>query len=290
MAREARKRNWKSFEVGAPKRLPSPFYAPRKRFGQHFLEPVWVAKVIRAIDPQPGDRFVEIGPGRGALTRPLLERVTSVLAFEIDRDLAAGLRDTDARLTLVDGDFLDTANRLATERSNPLRVAGNLPYNVASPILFKLLELHTAGVPLIDATLMLQQEVAERLIAAPGRKEYGVLSILVQHTADVERLLVLPPGAFRPPPKVRSALVRVRFREARPPADNPDLFAALVQALFTRRRKTLANALLAFPLTSLLAPGLALERAGIDGRRRPETLAVAELVRLASAFRAPGTV
>ena len=255
----------------------------RKRFGQHFLEPVWVAKVIRAIDPQPADRFVEIGPGRGALTRPLLERVTSVQAFEIDRDLAAELSAT-SKLTLVEGDFLDTASQLAAERSHPLRVAGNLPYNVASPILFKLLELHASGVPLVDATLMLQHEVADRLVAPPGGKAYGVLSILVQHTADVERLLSLPPGAFRPPPKVRSALVRVRFREPRPPADDPALFAALVQAIFTRRRKTLANALLAFPLSSRLSPGAALERAAIDGRRRPETLAVSELVRLAGAF------
>jgi 16S rRNA (adenine1518-N6/adenine1519-N6)-dimethyltransferase len=275
--------------MGSPKRLPTPFYLPRKRFGQHFLEPVWVAKVIRAIDPQPGDHFVEIGPGRGALTRPLLERAQSVVAFEIDRDMVLNLRNSDNRLTLVEGDFLQTANRLAEDRSHPLRVAGNLPYNVASPILFKLVELHASGVPLVDATLMLQREVADRLIAAPGRKEYGVLSILVQHTADVERLLSLPPGAFRPPPKVRSALVRVRFREPRPPADNPALFAALVQAIFTRRRKTLANALLAFPRSSCLSPALALQRAEIDGRRRPETLTIAELVRLAHAFKADGT-
>ena len=265
------------------KRGTPPF--SRKRFGQHFLEPVWVAKVIRAIDPQPGDHFLEIGPGRGALTRPLLERVTSVQAFEIDRDLAAGLHDpANGKLMLVEGDFLETASSLAGTRSHALRVAGNLPYNVASPILFKLLELHASGVPLVDATLMLQHEVADRLVAAPGGKEYGVLSILVQHTADVERLLSLPPGAFRPPPKVRSALVRVRFRDPRPPADDPQTFAALVQAIFTRRRKTLANALQAFPLSARLHPGAALERAAIDGRRRPETLAVAEFVRLANAF------
>ena len=191
---------------------------------------------------------------------------------------------TNGKLTLVEGDFLETANSLAGARSHALRVAGNLPYNVASPILFKLLELHASGVPLVDATLMLQHEVADRLVAAPGGKEYGVLSILVQHTADVERLLSLPPGAFRPPPKVRSALVRVRFREPRPPADDPPTFTALVQAIFTRRRKTLANALQAFPLSARLQPGAALERAFIDGRRRPETLAVAELVRLANAF------
>jgi 16S rRNA (adenine1518-N6/adenine1519-N6)-dimethyltransferase len=273
----------------APKRLPAPF--SRKRFGQHFLEPVWVAKVIRAIDPQPADHFLEIGPGRGALTRPLLERVTSVQAFEIDRDLAASLRgDAKGQLTLVEGDFLDTADQLAGAHSHPLRVAGNLPYNVASPILFKLLEMHASGVPLVDATLMLQHEVAERLVAPPGGKAYGVLSILVQHTADVERLLSLPPGAFRPPPKVRSARVRVRFRAPRPPAEDPATFAALVQAIFTRRRKTLANALLAFPLSSRRSPGVALERAAIDGRRRPETLAVAELVRLADAFGGERTV
>jgi 16S rRNA (adenine1518-N6/adenine1519-N6)-dimethyltransferase len=285
------------------KRLPSPFYASRKRkrgtapfsrkrFGQHFLEPVWVAKVVQAIDPRQTDHFLEIGPGRGALTGPLLERVTSVQAFEIDRDLAAGLRGgvdstyglTTSKLTLVEGDFLETANSLAGAPSHPLRVAGNLPYNVASPILFKLLELHASGVPLVDATLMLQHEVADRLVAGPGGKEYGVLSILVQHTADVERLLSLPPGAFRPPPQVRSALVRVRFREPRPPADDQKTFAALVQAIFTRRRKTLANALLAFHLSSRLSPGAALERAALDGRRRPETLTVAELVRLGNVF------
>ena len=268
------------------KGLPSPFFETRKRFGQHFLEPAWVTKVIRAIDPQPADQFVEIGPGRGALTRPLLERAGGVLAFEIDRDLARDLRDTystNPGLTLVEGDFLDTASALAGP-SSALRVAGNLPYNVASPILFKLLELHTSGVPLVDATLMLQHEVAERLTASPGGREYGVLSILVQHTADVERLLTLPPGAFRPAPKVRSALVRVRFREPRPAADDPRTFARLVQAIFTRRRKTLSNALLAFPLSARLPPAAALAHTALDGRRRPETLTIAELVRLANAF------
>jgi 16S rRNA (adenine1518-N6/adenine1519-N6)-dimethyltransferase len=262
--------------------MMTPF--PRKRFGQHFLEPVWVTKVIRAIDPQPGDHFVEIGPGRGALTRPLLARAQSVVAFELDRDLALELRHLDRKLTLVEGDFLDTASQLAEQRSCALRVAGNLPYNVASPILFKLLELRASGVPLVDASLMLQREVADRLVARPGGKEYGVLSILVQHAADVEQLLSLPAGAFRPPPKVRSALVRVRFRQPRFPADVPPIFVGLVQAIFTRRRKTLANALLAFPLSSRLSPAVALERAAIDGRRRPETLSVEELVQLANAF------
>jgi 16S rRNA (adenine1518-N6/adenine1519-N6)-dimethyltransferase len=256
----------------------------RKRFGQHFLEPAWVTKVIRAIDPQPTDAFFEVGPGGGALTRPLLERAAHVVAFEIDRDLAAALRDTDPRLTVVEGDFLETAATLVGQTHSAVRVAGNLPYNVASPILFKLLELHAAGVPIVDATLMLQREVAERLTASPGGREYGVLSVLVQYAADVGLLLALPPGAFRPPPKVRSSLVRVRFRAPNCPARQPAVFTAMVQAVFTRRRKTLANALLAFPGTVRLRPGAALDQAGIDGRRRPETLTIEEFVRLADAF------
>jgi 16S rRNA (adenine1518-N6/adenine1519-N6)-dimethyltransferase len=258
----------------------------RKRFGQHFLEPAWVAKVVEAIDPQPADDFVEIGPGRGALTRPLLERARSVIAFEIDRDLAAALRGIDDRLTIVEGDFLRSADVLR-RRSGPLRVAGNLPYNVASPIIFTLLDLYGAGAPLLDASLMLQREVADRLVASPGGREYGVLSVSVQYAADVELVLALPPGAFRPAPKVRSALVRMRFRPPETSADDPVLFARLVQAIFTRRRKTLANALTAFRSPFPRSPADALARTGIDGRRRPETLEVRELVALANSYRLP---
>ena len=174
----------------------------RKRFGQHFLEPVWVEKVVRAIAPQPHETFIEIGPGAGALTRPLAERARSVTAFEIDRGLAAGLKATaPPNLTVVAGDFLATEiSDFPRQTSDVVRVAGNLPYNVASPIMFKLVELHGAGVPLVDATLMLQREVADRLVAPPGSREYGVLSILMGHAADVETVLKLPAGAFRPSP------------------------------------------------------------------------------------------
>ena len=256
----------------------------RRRFGQHFLEPAWIVKVVRAIDPQPADDFLEIGPGHGALTCPLLERANSVLAFEIDRDLAATLRDSDPGLTLIEGDFLGMAKALSGRVASPLRVAGNLPYNVASPILFKLIELHVSGVPLVDATIMLQHEVANRLTASPGGRKYGVLSILVQYNADVELLFELPPGAFRPAPKVRSALVQLRFREPYQPARNPALLADLVRAIFTHRRKTVSNALLAFPPSACLVPGRALAEAGIEGWRRPETLSIEELVRLADVF------
>jgi 16S rRNA (adenine1518-N6/adenine1519-N6)-dimethyltransferase len=268
----------------------------KKRFGQHFLEPAWVDKVIRAIGPQPDETFLEIGPGRGALTRPLLAASGRVVAFEVDRDLASALRvaaqsNRMPNLEVVEGDFLnvtvdrvrallDSGSRLSTTDSR-VRVAGNLPYNIASPILFKLTELYAAGLPLADATVMLQREVADRLTAAPGTRDYGVLTVLIGHRAQAERILALPPGAFRPPPKVRSALIRLRFHAPAPPAKDDSAFAAMVQAVFTRRRKTLANALLAFPAPGGLSPVDALEKVGIDGVRRPETLTIEELVRLA---------
>jgi len=254
----------------------------RKRFGQHFLEAAWVVKVVRAIAPAPGDVFVEIGPGRGALTRELTSRVQALTAFEIDRDLAAELRETAPdNLTVVEGDFLESSWMLTHPPTQPIRAAGNLPYNVASPILFKLAGLYAAGIPLVDATVMLQREVADRLVAQPGSKEYCVLSVLIRASADVDRLLALPPGAFRPAPKVQSALVRLRFHPPDPAPRNAAHFAALVQAIFTRRRKTLANAMLAFRPGHRDAISDALDRAGIDGRRRPETLDIPELVRLA---------
>jgi 16S rRNA (adenine1518-N6/adenine1519-N6)-dimethyltransferase len=270
-------------------RRPSP---ARRRFGQHFLEPVWVVKVQRAIDPRPSDVFLEIGAGRGALTRPLAAAARHVVAFEIDRDLAEALRVARlANVSVVEGDVLDAtaadvraALAAAGIDSPVLRAAGNLPYNVASPILFKLIELVDAGLPIRDAVLMIQREVADRLLARPGSREYGVLGILVRHRARVERLLDLPPGAFRPVPKVRSTLLRMRFHPPDPPVADPAVFAALTVALFTRRRKTLANALRAYgPAAAGASPAELLSRAGLDGRRRPETLEIAEVARLASA-------
>jgi 16S rRNA (adenine1518-N6/adenine1519-N6)-dimethyltransferase len=252
----------------------------RKRFGQHFLEPAWVEKVVRAIDPRADQTFIEIGPGRGALTRPLAARANQVIAYEIDRDLAAALRaSAPPNVTIVEGDFLSANPKSLSP--NPLRVAGNLPYNVASPILFELVAWSRAGVALLDATVMLQREVADRLVAGPGSRDYGVLSVLIQHRAAAERLLTLPPGAFRPAPKVQSAVVRLRFHPPDPPVRDEAAFERLVQRVFTRRRKMLANAVRG---TGYVPVRTALARAGIDGRRRPETLSVAEFARLADAF------
>jgi 16S rRNA (adenine1518-N6/adenine1519-N6)-dimethyltransferase len=281
----------------------------RKRFGQHFLEPAWVDKVIRAIDPRPDETFLEIGPGRGALTRPLAARAKAVIACEIDRDLAAELREAMPKnVAIIEGDFLTSTidvEELAAARSAAcrVRVAGNLPYNVASPILFRLLEINTGSVatrggPLLtDATLMLQREVADRLAAAPGSRDYGVLTVLVGHRAAVRRRLTLPPGAFRPQPKVHSAVVRLEFHGPQPPVVDEQVFADLVQAVFTRRRKTLANALAAYRPASRDAGGTervrpqdtvrrVLAAAGIDGSRRPETLTIAEFGRLADVLTA----
>jgi len=267
----------------------------RKRFGQHFLEPAWVEKVVRAIDPKPDETFIEIGPGRGALTRPLAARARAIVAYEIDRDLAADLRETaPPNVTIVEGDFLEANPELRTP--NPIRVAGNLPYNVASPILFRLVDLSRRGLSIADATVMLQREVADRLAADPGSRDYGVLSVLIQHRAAVERLLILPPGAFRPPPQVQSAVVRLRFHPPNPAVRDESILEDVVQAVFTRRRKTLANALLALggiptgvrhvsdPGPTRVGPRAILAAAGLDGGRRPETLTVGEFARLADAL------
>jgi 16S rRNA (adenine1518-N6/adenine1519-N6)-dimethyltransferase len=252
----------------------------KKRFGQHFLAPAWADKVVAAIAPRKTDRFIEIGPGPGALTLPLARRVAHLTAIEIDRDLAAELRpQLPPSAEIVVGDILDIdlAPYLA---AGPLRVAGNLPYNISSPILFKLLGL--AGPNLVDASVMLQLEVAERLAARPGTKDYGVLTIFASAQADVTRLLTLPPGAFRPAPKVHSAVVRLAFKPSVVPAPLFPVFERMVRTMFMQRRKTLANALRPFAESMGVEARPALESAGIDPIRRPETLDLPELVRLAS--------
>jgi 16S rRNA (adenine1518-N6/adenine1519-N6)-dimethyltransferase len=271
----------------------------RKRFGQHFLEPAWVRKVIEAIAPAPGDVFVEIGPGPGALTRALAETGAPITAVELDRDLAAHLsKDAPANVSVVEGDILRVDldrllhEALATRASGTaaVRVVGNLPYNIASSILLRLVRLFRGGAPLRDATLMLQEEVAVRLMAPPGGGDYGPLAIAVQLRADVRSLLSLPPGAFRPPPKVRSALVGLTFRPARVEIADEEQFERVVRTVFTKRRKTLANALQAFAAAHGTDGRAVAARAGLDGRRRPETLDIEEFARLSEAIPRPGSL
>ncbi len=258
----------------------------RKRFGQHFLEPAWVAKLIDSLAPSPTDVFLEIGPGRGALTRPLATRVSRVIAVEIDRDLAAALgAEAPLHVRVVQHDFLEAdLHELLRDEPRPVRVVGNLPYNISSPILFKLLDVADAGRMLSDATLMLQKEVADRLVARPGTSDHGALALQVALTADVERILTLPPGAFRPPPKVTSAVVRLRFRPPLVDVGDADLFQRVVRGVFLHRRKTLLNALK--PVADALGQNASaiVERAGIDPGLRPESLSVEDMARLSRAM------
>ena len=274
-------------------------HRPRKRFGQHFLQAQWAEKVVKAIAPAPGDVFLEIGPGPGALTFPLARSGAPILAVEIDRDLVADLaRRVPPNVTVVSGDVLQTdvipfLTGLASSKSGPgpddsglrlpssprYRAVGNLPYNLSTPILFRLIDLQQKHDLFTDATIMLQREVADRLVAKPGRKDYGVLTILLGLHATADRILDLPPGAFRPAPKVRSAVVRLTFGP--PPIRIPDprLFESVVKRIFGQRRKTLSNSLKGV----VRSPEEVLGAAGIQSRRRPETLDLSELAKLVDA-------
>ena len=248
----------------------------RKRFGQNFLvDTHYIERIIDAVAPRPGDNLVEIGPGLGALTHRLIERATRIAAIEIDRDLAARLRETcgPAQLALHEGDAL--AFDYATLGEN-LRVVGNLPYNISSPLLFHLASFDSL---LRDIHVMLQREVVARMAAAPGTSDYGRLSVMLQAKFAVARLFIIPPGAFQPAPKVDSAFVRlVPLGAARPAIADERLFSRVVGAAFGQRRKTLRNAL------ATLCDADAMQSAGIDPGARGETLSVADFVRLANAL------
>jgi 16S rRNA (adenine1518-N6/adenine1519-N6)-dimethyltransferase len=247
----------------------------KKRFGQHFLADASVIDaIVDAIDPRPGEALVEIGPGLGALTRPLLERCAALTVIELDRDLAARLRK-QAGLTVVEADVLrvDFA-ALAAERGQPLRVVGNLPYNISTPILFHLLE-HVAQVH--DQHFMLQKEVVARMAAAPGGRDYGRLSVMLQWRYAIEAVLDVPPEAFEPPPKVDSAVVRMRPLRQVGAIDAVRL-GELVAVAFSQRRKLLRNTL-----------GRWLAERGYGGdfdlQRRAEEVPVAEYLALEAALR-----
>jgi len=256
--------------------LSSVPHPPRKRFGQNFLvDRHYIERIVAAVDPAPDDNVVEIGPGLGALTRPLLDRVRQLTVIEIDRDLAARFTAEFApdrlRMHNVDALSFDFA-----ALGPALRVIGNLPYNISSPMLFHLAQYEAN---LLDMTVMLQREVVQRMAAAPATAEYGRLSVMLQTRFRIERLFIVPPGAFRPAPRVDSAIARLTpLKDARPKIDDEALFARVVAAAFGQRRKTLRNAL------KLIATGEELEREGIAPGARGETLAVADFVRLANAL------
>jgi 16S rRNA (adenine1518-N6/adenine1519-N6)-dimethyltransferase len=249
----------------------------RKRFSQNFLHDAhYVRRIVDAIDPRPGDRIVEIGPGLAALTAPLIERAGHLSCIEIDRDLAARLRERFApeQLALIEADALklDWA-ALAASDPRPLRIVGNLPYHISTPLLFALLPIADR---VRDQHFMLQKEVVDRMAAAPGSSDYGRLSVMLQWRYEVTRLFVVPAGAFSPPPQVQSAIVRLVPRPLGDlPAVDPRRFAQVVAAAFGQRRKTLRNAL------SALLDEARIRAAGVDPQARGETLAVDDFVRLA---------
>ncbi len=249
----------------------------RKRFGQHFLKDVRVVRrIVDAIAPADGERIVEIGPGRGALTWPLLERAGRLEVIEIDRDLAAALREDargTGRLAVHQGDALRMDFTALRGDGPPLRLVGNLPYNISTPLLFHLLE-HRAAIT--DMHFMLQKEVVDRIIAPPGGKEYGRLTVMLSVLATAERLFEVGPGAFSPPPKVVSAVLRVRPRASTPaPAPDHAGLYRVVTAAFSQRRKTLRNSLHGlFDVDELTA-------CGIDPGWRAEVLTPAQFVLLA---------
>jgi 16S rRNA (adenine1518-N6/adenine1519-N6)-dimethyltransferase len=247
-----------------------------RRLGQHFLRAASVERLLRVIDPRPGEVFLEIGPGAGALTFPLAARAGKVVAVELDSALASRLRaHAPANVEIVTGDAL----RVDLEALAPTgtRLVGNLPYYVSSPLLRRFLDLRPR---LRDLHVMLQDEVARRVASPPGSREYGILSVLYALWADTDLPLHFPPGAFQPPPKVDSALLRARFLPLpRAQVDDPKAFERLVQTAFTRRRRTLENNLQ--DSYANLKEHLRLLK--IEGRRRAETLSVVEFAQIANA-------
>lgn len=257
-------------------------FRPRKRFGQHFLrDRNVIERILAAFDPRPGDSVVEIGPGQGALTLPLLDRLGRLHVIELDRDLAAEIPHLcagrgEVEVHPADALRFDFAGLAAGRR---LRIIGNLPYNISTPLLFHLLEQADA---IEDMLFMVQKEVGERLAAPPGGRDYGRLSVMIQWRFEVERLFDVGPGSFSPPPRVDSTVVRLRPRAADDcVVRDAQRLSRLVQAAFAQRRKTLRNSLRGLASVEQMA------RAGIDPDRRAETLSPREFVRLSDEVIAP---
>jgi 16S rRNA (adenine1518-N6/adenine1519-N6)-dimethyltransferase len=250
----------------------------RKRFGQHFLtDRAIIDAIVQAIAPQPGQAMVEIGPGLAALTQPLVERLGRLTVIELDRDLARRLRE-HPQLEVIESDVLRVDVRaLALAAGHQLRIVGNLPYNISSPILFHLLPVADR---VQDQHFMLQKEVIDRMVAAPATADYGRLSVMLQWRYAMENVLFVPPTCFDPPPRVDSAVVRM-VPLALPPVLDPKRLETLVQVAFSQRRKLLRHTL-----------GRWLEEQGFAGafdvQRRAEEVPVAEYVALAQSSSLPG--
>jgi len=254
-------------------------HQPRKRFGQNFLhDPRVIARIVAAVNPQPTDHLVEVGPGQGAITVHLLEAAGRLEAVELDRDLIAPLREKCAghgEFTVHQGDALKFDFCALAGDGPPLRLVGNLPYNISTPLLFHFLDQAEC---IADMHFMLQKEVVDRMAAGPGSKTYGRLSVMLQARCRIIPLFDIGPGAFNPPPKVDSAIVRL-VPHATPPftVNDPALFARIVAQAFAQRRKTLRKSL------QQLVDATVFAHAGIDPGERPEQLSPADFAGLANA-------
>lgn len=254
----------------------------KKRFGQHFLhDDNIIRKLLRAIRPEPGQSFIEIGPGEGALTLPLLAESKALTAIELDRDLIDNLKrkaEKVGSLRLIQADVLEV-DLGSLDLPSPWRVVGNLPYNISTPLMFHLLKWADR---ISDMHFMVQKEVAQRILAGPDSKQYGRLSVMIQYYCETEYLFDVPPGCFTPPPRVDSAIIRLR-PHARPPfpVSDVDHLAQVVQSAFGQRRKTIGNSLKG------LIERDRLQALGIDPRLRAENLSPEDYSRIANDMEKP---
>jgi 16S rRNA (adenine1518-N6/adenine1519-N6)-dimethyltransferase len=246
---------------------------PKKRFGQNFLQDENILnKIVKKINPQVDDAIIEIGPGYGALTQKLLSATENLNAVEIDNQLAKDLKEKFPQLKLINEDFLETDLAILTSKGKRLRIIGNIPYNITSPILFKLIENNKL---VKDAVFMVQLEVAKRMTADRGTKDYGILAVVLKYFAETELCFKISPNVFYPKPKVFSALVHIHFKQIIYPEEEQKLFIQIVKAAFGNRRKTLKNS-----FSNSIFHEIDFSNSGIDLSLRAENLNVDDFITL----------
>lgn len=246
---------------------------PKKRFGQNFLQDENILnKIVREINPKPDDLIIEIGPGYGALTQKLFSVTESLIAVEIDDELTINLKERFPKLQLINEDFLETDLSKITSQEKKLRVVGNIPYNITSPILFKLIENNKL---IKDAVFMVQLEVAKRMTANIGTKDYGILAVVLKYFTETELCFKISPNVFYPKPKVYSALVHINFKSISPLQEEQRLFIQIVRAAFGNRRKTLKNS-----FGNSIFHEIDFSNSGIDLTLRAENLSVDDFITL----------
>jgi 16S rRNA (adenine1518-N6/adenine1519-N6)-dimethyltransferase len=246
---------------------------PKKRFGQNFLQDENILnKIVKELNPQPDDLIIEIGPGYGALTQKLLSATDNLIAVEIDNELTNNLKEKFPHLHLINEDFLETDLSQFSTDGNKLRVVGNIPYNITSPILFKLIENNKL---IKDAVFMVQLEVAKRMTSSRGTKDYGILAVVLKYFTETKLCFKISPNVFYPKPKVYSALVHINFKSISPPQEEQKLFIQIVKAAFGNRRKTLKNS-----FSNSIFQEIDFSNSGIELSLRAERLSVDDFIKL----------